>query len=96
KRDDTPECVLALYDRPRDFPDHVVVRQWTFNGDGTMAPDPRVTTFDVQALTPRGAISAARSYCKRMGLSFVPRCGGDDAMLLESWRGRPRMAQAAE
>jgi hypothetical protein len=96
KRDGTPECVLAIYDRPRDFPDHVVVRLWQFSAEGKLTPQQGVTTFDVNELTHRGAVSAARTYCKRMGLSFLPRDRKDDPVLIESWRGRPQLAQAAE
>jgi hypothetical protein len=96
KRDVTPECVLAIYDRPRDFPDHVVVRQWTFTGDGKITPEQGVTGFDVRELSHRGAVSAARAHCKRLGLRFLPRNRGDDPVLVESWRGRLRSAEAAE
>jgi hypothetical protein len=96
KRDGIPECMLAIYDRPRDFPDHVVVRKWTFTGDGTITPEQGVTTFDVRELSPRGAVSAARAHCKRLGLTFLPRTRNDDPVLVESWRGRLGAALAAE
>lgn len=96
KRDGTPECVLAIYDRPRDFPDHVVVRQWTFTGDGKITPSQGVTRFDVRELGPRGAVSAARAHCKRLGLSFLPRKRSDDPVLVESWRGFLSATEAAE
>ncbi len=86
KRDGTPECVLAIYDRPRDFPDHIVIRQWLYGAEGKLTPQPGVSTFEVGALGPRGALSAARSYCKRLGLRFLPRDSKDDPVLLESVR----------
>jgi hypothetical protein len=96
KRDGTPESVLAIYDRPRDFPDHVVVRRWTFTGDGKLSPEQGVTAFDVRELSQRGAVSAARTHCKRLGLTFLPRRKDDDPVLVESWRGYLRSAEAAE
>ncbi|HEY6877760.1 MAG TPA: hypothetical protein VI299_07055 [Polyangiales bacterium] len=94
KRESIQECVLAIYDRPRDFPECVVVRPWTFTPDGKLTPAQSVTTFNVSELGPRGAISAARTHCKRLGLTFLPRDAKDDPMLVESWRGRPNMLEA--
>jgi len=33
KQDGTPVCMLTIYDCPRDFPGHVVVRRWSFKPD---------------------------------------------------------------
>ena len=96
KQDDTPVSVLAVYDCPRDFPHHLVVRCWTLTADGTLTPGQRIVTFDVQVLGQRGATSAARSYCKRLGLVFVPRSGGDDPVLVETWQGRLSPLQSAQ
>lgn len=97
RRDEPAQCLMAIYDRPRDFPSQIVVRRWSYGADGTLAPAADVLTFDVAQLGQRGATSAARTYCKRLGLRFLPRNGGDDPVLMETWHGRPReVAQAAE
>jgi len=96
KRDATPVCVLAIYDRPRDFPDHIVVRRWSFTPEGTLMPQRGVTTFDVTQLSHRGAVSAARTHCKALGLTFIPRGHGDDPVLIESWKGQLQLRDAAE
>lgn len=96
KQDDTPVSMLAIYDCPRDYPQHLVVRCWTFTPDGRLEPDRRVVTFDTQELGHRGATSAARAYCKRLGLTFVPRNKGDDPVLVETWQGKLGPAQRAQ
>ena len=96
KRDGAhPECVMAIYDRPRDFPGHVVMRKWTLAG-GMLTPEQNVTLFAVQGPNPRSAISAARAQCKRLGLTFLPRRQSDDPVMVESWRGRIAAPLAAE
>jgi hypothetical protein len=94
KRDDS--CLMAIYDRPREFPSSIVVRRWAFNAEGALAPDPNVLTFDINRLSERGATKAARAHCNRMGLRFLPRNAGDDPVLMETWQGRPVLSEAAE
>ena len=90
KRDAAPVCLFAIYDSPRDFPHHIVVRVWQFGPDGKVVPgDEAPSTFDISALGHRGAIAAARAYCRRRGLTFLPRSAGDDPVIVETWKGRP-------
>ena len=96
KQDETPLSMLAIYDCPRDYPRHLVVRCWTCAPDGTLKPGRHVLTFDTDELGHRGAVSAARAYCKRLGLTFVPRTKADDPVLIETWQGRLTATQTAQ
>ena len=77
--------VFAIYDRPRDYPDHVIVRGWSFTAEGKLLPQQETHAFQVTALGVRGAVSAARGFCRRLGLTFVPRSWNDDPVLMETW-----------
>jgi hypothetical protein len=95
KRDAAPVCLFAIYDSPRDFPDHIVVRVWQFGPDGKVVPGQEAPlTFDIASLGHRGAMAAARGHCRRCGLSFLPRSAGDDPVIVETWKGRPTRIEA--
>jgi hypothetical protein len=90
KRDAAPVCLYAIYDSPRDFPNHVVVRIWQAGPEGGLTPLPEVLKFDITAMGHRVAMSAARGHCRRAGLTFLPRSKGDDPVIVETWKGRPK------
>ncbi|MDB4973469.1 MAG: hypothetical protein JWN48_1810 [Myxococcaceae bacterium] len=90
KQEGSSARIYAIYDRPRDHPDHVIVRGWSFAPDGKLMPQAETLAFDVPALGPRGAVSAARRHCNRLGLSFIPRNWNDDPVIMETWSGRPK------
>ncbi|MDB4990157.1 MAG: hypothetical protein JWN04_5335 [Myxococcaceae bacterium] len=77
--------LYAIYDCPRDHPDYVIVRGWCFAADGRLLPQPETLAFHVPALGRRGAVSAARKHCNRLGFSFIPRNWNDDPVIMETW-----------
>ena len=96
KRDAAPVCLFAIYDSPRDFPHHIVVRVWQFGPDGKVVPTQEAPlTFDIGSLGARGAMAAARAHCRRRGLTFLPRSAGDDPVIVETWKGRPTQNEAS-
>ena len=82
--------IYAIYNCPRDAPDHVIVRGWAFAADGKLLPQPETLAFPVPSLGRRGAVSAARRHCNRLGLSFIPRNWNDDPVIMETWSAQPR------
>lgn len=96
KRELDPICTFVIYDCPRDFPHHVVVRAWRPSADGGMAPLNEAATFDVAELGHRGAMVAARAHCRRLGLTFLPRSKADDPVIVEIWQGRPKRPEASD
>jgi hypothetical protein len=94
KRDAAPVCLFTIYDSPRDYPQHIVVRSWSPGADGKLVPAHEVRTYDIGALGPRGAMSAARGYCRRMGLTYMPRRKNDDPVIAETWMGVPNWPEA--
>lgn len=65
----------AIYDHPRDFPDHFVVREWLIK-DGQVTPAEECwltqTLEDARALIPRGMYNFGR----------YPQ---DDPVIVEVW-----------
>jgi len=96
KRDAAPVCLYAIYDSPRDFPNHVVVRIWQTSPEGGMTPLPEVLKFDIATMGHRIAMSSARGHCRRAGLTFLPRSKGDDPVIVETWKGRPKRVEAED
>ena len=94
KRDAAPICTYAIYDSPRDFPNQIVVRVWQQSSDGRMVPLPEALTFNIASAGHRAAMIAARKYCRRLGLVFLPRNGSDDPVIVETWNGRPQRIEA--
>lgn len=68
---DGPLELFVIYDHPKDFPGHFVVRRWL--GD-------RPTGDFAIAVT----IERARAEVP-MGLHRVPRQSSDDAVIVETW-----------
>ena len=87
KQNGTARCTFAIYDCPRDYPEHVIVRGWTYATDGKLLPQTQTQAFHVRELGHRGAVSAARAHCKALGLHFLPRNWNDDPVILETWNG---------
>jgi hypothetical protein len=69
----------TIYDHPRDFPDHVVVRPFAVR-PGSLEPEPHQVGCLYRTLT------AARTDCRRNGCSgFLQRDPGDDVNIIETW-----------
>jgi hypothetical protein len=65
----------AIYDHPRDYPDHFVVREWrAIDGQPVPSEDCWLaqTLEDARALIPSGF------YC-------IGRWAGDDPVIVEVW-----------
>lgn len=65
----------TVYDRPRDYPDHVVVRRWKIR-DGVPSPTDEHFTFD--------SLEEARASIPP-GLAVIPRFADDDPKIVEVW-----------
>ncbi len=76
----------VVYDHPRDYPDHIVVRRqwaysWIWPGGDHRVP---VLFYDPEArLLP--SIGVARGWLRSMGLTCLTRDGGDDPVIVETW-----------
>jgi hypothetical protein len=74
------EALLSLwvvYDRPRDFPDHVVVRQQFAMRSGAVAVAPFCTLYR--------SIDEARADLEPKGLCCLMRHPDDDPTIVETW-----------
>lgn len=67
-----PLSIFAVYDHPKDFPDHVVVREWK-----GMAPTSHVWKF--------GDLNSARESLAARGLVCLARQSEDDPCIVETW-----------
>src|SRR5579864_6488168 len=67
--------MFTVYDRPEDFPDHIVARLWT------SLPEPRPTTFLLRAST----IGPVRDFLAALGLTHLSRSPEDNPAVLETW-----------
>jgi hypothetical protein len=67
--------MYVVYDHPRDFPNHFVVRHWLVDADGGKPTDRCVIGRTLDEV--RSAIPA---YCVRL-----ERNPGDDPVIIESW-----------
>lgn len=63
----------TIYDHPRDFPDHVVIRMWF----GSNFPHPYVCILDT--------IEEARAMLEEDGLYCLGRDPSDDPAIVETW-----------
>lgn len=75
----TGEVVLrqwVIYERPRDYPQDFVVREWLIVRGSSPQP-----TINVR-LAP--TLEQARA-CVPRGLFCIPRSPGDDAVIVETW-----------
>jgi hypothetical protein len=67
--------MFVVYEHPKDYPGHFVVRRWAFGPRGFQAcQDAQLATTleEARALVPG-------SYMR------MPRAAGDDAVIVESW-----------
>ena len=71
----------AIYDHPRDFPQHFVVRPWDIVRG--RPPEPRLVRVLFEEL------DAARSWCAQHGCACIGRSDGadetDDEAIIEVW-----------
>lgn len=67
-------CIWTIYDRPLDYPEHIVMRRWYVSGDKTR-PGP-CEIFDT--------VQEARSRLP-LGLTNLRRRAEDDKTIIESW-----------
>ncbi len=67
----------TIYERPRDHPDGYVARKWDIV-PGTSEPVPTMIAFGAPTL------EAVRSLLPA-GLTRLPRSGGDDPAIVETW-----------
>jgi hypothetical protein len=81
------EVVLVVYDRPTDYPEHVVVRPWAVPVVhlGNAARKPRPQPFEEAFLV--GSVQEARELVRKLAPRHVrvPRVVGDDSCIVESW-----------
>jgi len=66
----------TIYDRPEEFPDHIVVRQWWAVGPGQIVMHPFAIVCD-SLEEAREQIPAGRIY--------FPRDPDDDLVIVETW-----------
>lgn len=69
--------VYVLYERPRDHPQHYVVRVHYTRSDGSVEASPACAIF--------GSLREARAHCVSLGLALVPRAAEDDPVIVETW-----------
>lgn len=69
----------VIYDHPRDYPTHVVVRCWMIHGDGQVEVTPEVWLRD--------DLDSAREVIagNYPGGYRLPRAAGDDPVIVEVW-----------
>lgn len=67
---------FVIYDRPRDFPTCVVVRQWNILPTGA-TPSDRAYLFY--------KLDKARAWCAQQGLVCLARHPSDDPCIVETW-----------
>jgi hypothetical protein len=68
--------VITVYDRPTDYPDHFVARQFNVSRKGIEAGD--IVALDTD-------LSTVRHQMTEMGLSMIPRNEQDDEKVVETW-----------
>jgi hypothetical protein len=70
--------IYTIYDRPRDYPDRVVVRPWVVvPGSLEAVPLKICRTYET--------VEQAREACRRFGLYKLDRQPGDDPCIVETW-----------
>lgn len=67
----------TIYERPRDFPDDYVVREWQSDGNGNVRPTPEAQRYPT--------LEAARAPLRARGLVCIERSPGDDPCIVEVW-----------
>lgn len=67
----------AVYDRPSDYPNDIVVRRFTVGRRGELIAHEDVQTYPT--------IEAARKVLKNKGLYQYPRNRDDDPVIVETW-----------
>ena len=75
--DDEPMKCYTVYDHPKDYPDHFVVRAWLIHPDN---PEPQPTEECFLATS----LEEARTFVPE-GLISIPRSPGDDEPIVETW-----------
>jgi hypothetical protein len=65
----------AIYDHPRDYPDHFVVREWRITGDQI---EPAEDCWLTQSLEDARKLIPSGFYC-------IGRWRGDDPVIVEVW-----------
>lgn len=75
---DNSLSMWTMYDHPRDFPGHVVVRRWLIGG-GSPEPVPTQECWLFDTLENARATMAAR------GLACLARLPEDDPAIVETW-----------
>jgi hypothetical protein len=69
--------LLVVYNRPRDFPRHVVVREQVAERDGTIKIAYTACLYDT--------LEEAMWDCDLAGLTFLARHPDDDATIVGVW-----------
>lgn len=72
----TALLLYTIYDRPRDFPGHVVVRPTVVSALG-VRQRPCVGIY--------GSVDEAREDMRALGLYLIPRDVRDDPCIVETW-----------
>lgn len=67
--------VFAVYDRPRDYPNRVVVRAW-------LCADQPIPCEPAELFA---SLDAAREFLARRGLQNIGRMPDDDSKIVECW-----------
>lgn len=76
--------IYTMYDRPRDYPDHIVIRPFVIGGSGEVARgEPQIQATVILVDT----VSEARDTMLKFdpGLTFLTRQPGDDPPIVGSW-----------
>lgn len=69
--------IHVIYDRPRDWPAHFVVRGWQSLHPGMLTPEGGAVLF--------ADLRAARSHCQRLGLVCFEKDPASDPVIVEVW-----------
>ncbi len=70
-------CIWVVYDHPRDFPEHIVVRRQFATRSGEVIKAAVGGLYD--------DIDAARDDMLDLGLGCLQRFPGDDPVIVETW-----------
>lgn len=71
-----PLVIWTIYERPRDYPEHIVARRWLVY-DGLVIPTRHVMVAD--------ELETLRDKLHDMGLLEIPRGARDDSVIVEVW-----------
>lgn len=67
--------IWAIYDHPKDYPDHYIARKWLVTKEGSKPTEVILADVNLESLRK----------CLPAGLYCLPRQENDDPVLIETW-----------